>query len=112
MSTQKSNIWYVPHPTFVFNEDVKALARQHGLQVVDAVYDAGDGADDVPKLTLRDEYKPVPVKKADTEKTKEPEKPKALTVEQIKEKLTAKNVAIPEGAKKADLEALLAAIPD
>lgn len=104
MSKPKSKIWYVRHPTFVFNEDIKALARQHGLQVVDAVYDAGDGADDVPKLTLRDEYNPA--KKAD------PEKPKTLTVEQIKEKLTAKNVAIPEGAKKADLEALLAANTD
>lgn len=111
MSNTKSKIWYVQHPTFVFNEDVKALARQQGLKVVDAVYDAGDGADDVPKLTLRDEYKPA--KKVEPKKPEETDKAKALTVDQIKEKLIAKNVTIPDGVtKKADLEALLAAHPD
>ena len=57
MSSQKSNIWYVPHPTFVFNEDVKALARQHGLRIVDAEFDAGDGVKDAPALTLKGDEK-------------------------------------------------------
>lgn len=34
-----------------------------------------------------------------------------LTVTEIKEALTAKGIAIPEGAKKADLQALLDAQP-
>ena len=57
MSTKKSNIWYVPHPTFLFNEDVKALARQHGLKVIDAAFDEGDGVKDAPTLTLKGDEK-------------------------------------------------------
>lgn len=96
MSSQKSNVWYVPHPTFVFNEDVKTLARQHGLKVVDAAFYIGDGVINPPALTLRDEGK-----------TDEPESSKSLTVAEIKAILTEKGVAIPDGAKKADLLALL-----
>ena len=96
MSSQKSNIWYVPHPTFIFNEDVKALARQHGLKVIDAAFDEGDGVKNPPALTLRDEGK-----------AGESGSSKSLTAAEIKAILTEKGVAVPEGAKKADLLALL-----
>lgn len=49
------NIWLVPHPVAQFREDVKALAREHGLQIVDAkfaeIYSADDLARDPPELT-------------------------------------------------------------
>lgn len=37
----------------------------------------------------------------------DPEGTKPLTVPQLKDALTAKGIALPEGAKKADLQALL-----
>lgn len=53
--SEKSNIWYVKFPTFRYNEDVKALAREKGLRVRDDRFDDGNGADG-PKLTLKPEY--------------------------------------------------------
>jgi len=57
-STQ--NIWYVAHPTYVYNEDVKALAREARLIVVDPAVAPGqpNAADEVPALTIRAEYLP------------------------------------------------------
>ena len=46
-------IWYVEFPTFQYNEDVKAIAKQRGLTIVDAKFDAGDGVKDPPALTLK-----------------------------------------------------------
>lgn len=53
------NVWLVPHPTHQWVEDVKALARQHRLQIVDPAA-AGEAelaavAADVPELTPRGE---------------------------------------------------------
>ena len=50
-------VWLVEHPTHQYLEDVKALARQHGLQVVDEAA-AGDderarAKGERPRLTLR-----------------------------------------------------------
>lgn len=47
------NIWYVEFPTYQYNEDVKALAREKGLTIVDAQFDDGKGFKDVPKLTKK-----------------------------------------------------------
>lgn len=48
-----SKIWYVEFPTFQYNEDVKALAKERGLTIIDAKFDEGDGAKDPPALTLK-----------------------------------------------------------
>lgn len=54
---QARPVWLVEHPTHRYNEDVKALARQHGLQVVDAAVagaaEIASAVSDAPKLTLR-----------------------------------------------------------
>ena len=46
-------IWYVEFPTYQYNEDVKALAREKGLTVIDAQFDDGKGVKDAPKLTKK-----------------------------------------------------------
>lgn len=48
-----SKIWYVEFPTFQYNEDVKALAKDRGLTIIDAKFDEGDGVKDPPELTLK-----------------------------------------------------------
>lgn len=48
-----SKIWYVEFPTFQYNEDVKALAKERGLTIIDAKFDDGDGVKDLPELTLK-----------------------------------------------------------
>ena len=48
-----SKIWYVKFPTFQYNEDVKALAKERGLTIIDAKFDEGDGVKDPPELTLK-----------------------------------------------------------
>jgi hypothetical protein len=62
---QARRVWLVEHPTFRYTEDVKPLARQAGLVVVDPAVAGPDDltdavpADQAPALTLRDEFKPV-----------------------------------------------------
>ena len=48
-----SKIWYVEFPTFQYNEDVKTLAKERGLTIIDAKFDEGDGVKDPPALTLK-----------------------------------------------------------
>lgn len=66
--TTRQPTWLVEFPTFRYAEDVKALARKHGLRIVDAaVADAADrevavSADKAPKLSLLPEF--APAKKA------------------------------------------------
>ena len=63
--TKQPSTWLVPHPTYVYTEDVKALARRAGLRVVDPAFASeAEKADavadkDAPKLTLKPEYKPA-----------------------------------------------------
>lgn len=49
----KAKIWYVEFPTYQYNENVKELATKNGLRVIDALFDAGDGEKEVPKLTKK-----------------------------------------------------------
>ena len=46
-------IWYVKFPTYQYNEDVQALAKEADLRILNANFDEGDGADEVPELTLK-----------------------------------------------------------
>ena len=56
---QKS-VWYLPLPAFLYVEDVKKLARDNGLRIVDAnvTQDRSGACEDPPKVTLRPEYAP------------------------------------------------------
>jgi len=49
------NIWYLPGPFHQYREDVKALAKEAGLRIIDAnvTESREDEADDVPEVTLR-----------------------------------------------------------
>lgn len=53
----KNNIWYLPGPFHQYAEDIKALAKEAGLVIVDA--NAAEGrkgaAKDVPEVTIRPE---------------------------------------------------------
>lgn len=64
------NIWYVEFPTYQYNEDVKALAREKGLTVIDAQFDDGKGVKDAPKLTKK-KVKKEAEKEAEKEADKE-----------------------------------------
>jgi hypothetical protein len=54
-------IWLVEFPTYKYNEDVKKLASENGLKIIDARYKDGVNPDnvakEVPKLTLKDKPK-------------------------------------------------------
>ena len=50
-----NKIWYLPGPFHQYRENVKALAKEHGLRIVDAnvTEDREGEAFDVPEVTLR-----------------------------------------------------------
>lgn len=57
-----NKIWYLPGPFHQYREDVKALAKEHGLRIIDAsITESREGeADDVPEVTVRQvEREPV-----------------------------------------------------
>lgn len=58
MEKDQNNIWYLAGPMFQYNEDVKALARQAGLKIVDATVavDRANAAEEVPEVTIKAEY--------------------------------------------------------
>lgn len=63
-------IWLVPHPTSQFNEDVKELASDKGLRIIDAKFSKEINAELVEKNTPK-------LTKTDEQKAKEKEKEKA-----------------------------------
>lgn len=58
MEKDQNNIWYLAGPMFQYNEDVKALARQAGVKIVDATVavDRVNAAEEVPEVTIKAEY--------------------------------------------------------
>lgn len=57
---KKSNIWYVTFPTHQYVQDVKTIARQKGLKIVDARFQGENKqCEGAPSLTL------IKAKKAD-----------------------------------------------
>lgn len=56
----KNNIWYLAGPFHQYQENVKALAKEHGLVIVDAnAAESRKGeAKDVPEVTIRPELIP------------------------------------------------------
>ncbi|WBM49096.1 hypothetical protein [Pseudomonas putida] len=59
----KNNIWYLAGPFHQYQEDVKALAKEHGLVIIDAnaATSRKGEAGDVPEVTIRPELKAVAV---------------------------------------------------
>ncbi|MEI7052198.1 hypothetical protein WCL09_17560 [Pseudomonas koreensis] len=57
-----NKIWYLPGPFHQYREDVKALAKEYGLRIIDAsITESREGeADDVPEVTVR-QVEPAPV---------------------------------------------------
>lgn len=57
-----NKIWYLPGPFHQYREDVKALAKEHGLRIIDAniTESRDEEADDVPEVTVR-QVEPAPV---------------------------------------------------
>lgn len=53
----KNNIWYLAGPFHQYKEDIKALAKEHGLVIVDAnsALSRKGEAEDVPEVTIRPE---------------------------------------------------------
>ena len=53
----RNNIWYLAGPFHQYQENVKELAREHGLVIVDAnvAEDRKGAAKDVPEVTIRPE---------------------------------------------------------
>jgi hypothetical protein len=48
---EESKVWYVEFPTFQYKEDVKELAKKHGLKIVDVQFKGEDDGAKGPKLT-------------------------------------------------------------
>ncbi|OWQ36600.1 hypothetical protein [Pseudomonas sp. DrBHI1] len=59
----RNNIWYLPGPFHQYQENVKDLAREHGLVIVDANVAEGrkGAAKDVPEVTIRPELQALAV---------------------------------------------------
>lgn len=66
-----SGIWYVEFPTYQYNEDVLALAKERGLTVIDARFDVGNGVKDAPVLTKKGES--LPESRIEEPKKKKPD---------------------------------------
>jgi hypothetical protein len=52
----KKNIWYLPGPFHQYSEDIKALAKEAGLRIIDASVTASreGAAEDVPAVTIKE----------------------------------------------------------
>ncbi|RAS34017.1 MULTISPECIES: hypothetical protein [unclassified Pseudomonas] len=59
----KNNIWYLPGPFHQYQEDVKALAKEAGLVIVDAnvAPNRKNEAKEVPEVSIRPELKALAV---------------------------------------------------
>lgn len=73
---QKAPVWYLAGPFYRYEQDVKSLAKKAGVRIIDATVtdDRSNAADDkdLPRVTLKAEYRPVKVK-AEKEKELTPE---------------------------------------
>ena len=46
--------WYVEFPTYIYNEDVKELARKNNLKIVDVRFQGNEKqCENAPKLTIK-----------------------------------------------------------
>jgi hypothetical protein len=53
-----ANIWYVNFPTYLYKENVKQLAKENNLKIIDAQFQGmNKQCENAPKLTLVNEVK-------------------------------------------------------
>lgn len=97
----KNNIWYLPGPFHRYQEDVKALAKEHGLVIVDAnvAPNRNGEADDVPKVTIREGLRPAAKRENGTEEDRE-----AMDVAELKARLDEAGVTYRANASKESLQ--------
>ena len=88
MSNHERPIAWEKHPV---SPERKAELRAKGYQIIDAIF--------------------MPEGYENPADDGEPEGAKKATVAELRAALEAKGVEVPEGAKKADLQALLEAVP-
>ena len=81
---QDKKVWYEPHP---LTPERKAELRERGFQIIDAIF--------------------MPEGYENPGDDGEPDGAKKATVAELRAALEAKGVEVPDGAKKADLQALL-----
>lgn len=81
---QDKKVWYEPHPV---KPERKAELRKRGFQIIDAIF--------------------MPEGYENPGDDGEPDGAKKATVAELRAALEAKGVEVPDGAKKADLQALL-----
>ena len=78
-------IWYVDFPTYQYNEDAIALAKENNLEIIDSRHKGKptgkDIATDTPKLTIKGTLEPLkevtfdePIEEPTEEPTEEPKK--------------------------------------
>lgn len=82
-----NNIWYLPGPFHRYEQDVKALAKEAGLRIIDAnVTESRDGGcENPPKVTLKELPAPLVVVVAGDDKA---------VMEELLGKLQAESAAI------------------
>ncbi len=63
------NIWWLDLPAYKYEEDVKALARENGLKIINSRF-KGDNKQcaNAPKLTVKGEVKPKKKRAVTTKK--------------------------------------------
>ena len=61
-----NNIWYLPGPLHRYEDDIKAIAKKHGLRIIDAnVTESRDGeCEKAPKAKLKAEWRETAAKPA------------------------------------------------
>ena len=67
---ENNGAWFVKFPTYIYNEDVKSIARKNGLKVVDIRYQGDmEQLPKAPKLTINKDFEPAetPLAKAEKE---------------------------------------------
>ncbi|WP_460044123.1 hypothetical protein [Pseudomonas sp. S2_H01] len=91
----KKNIWYLEGPFHQYQEDVKALAKERGLRIVDAnmTDSREDEAVDVPEVTTRPELRVLVVGGSDN----------GSAIEALRRELEAVGVIV-EGLAVGDLQ--------
>ncbi|EGH43298.1 hypothetical protein [Pseudomonas syringae] len=95
----KNSIWYLAGPFHQYKEDVKALAKEHGLRIVDAnaTNDRDGEAKDVPDVTIKEAPKVLIVDGASSGADAEVFRAELALISAITESFTRKDLSRPDG---------------
>ena len=94
-----NKIWYLPGPFHQYQEDVKALAKQAGLRIIDAsVTESRDGAaENVPVVTIKEPPKVLLISGDDSSIDIDAFRAELESVGLIVESFAGRELARPEG---------------